>query len=130
MFTTRLAPDDTARGSGDGGSVSKAWGSGRIVLEADGNLEYLVTIYNPGAETFTSAILTRSENGAAGETVATFFTGVSIRDRYIQLRGTVMVNRSIKAEQLVDEIRENPGAFYVSAHSADGATGVIRGKVE
>ncbi len=130
VFTTKLAaPVAAARAGEGGGAVSKAWGSSRIVVGADNSFEYLITIYNPNAETFTSAHLHRSSSTEEGTVIATLFSDVSLRDRYIQLRGTVSVNRSTKSQVLAEALRERPGLFYISVHSTEEPKGAIRGTI-
>lgn len=132
VFTSRLAPPVAATaGTGDGGgTVSKAWGTGRIVVGNDDAFEYVITIYNPNGETFTSAHLHRTAETDEALAIATLFSDVSLHDRYIQLRGTVSVNRATKSGLLAEEMRERPGLFSISVHSTDDPHGAIRGTIE
>jgi hypothetical protein len=131
VFSAKLAaPASGGRAGEGGGATSKAWGTGRIVVGSEATFEYLITIYNPGAETFTSAHLHRATANEDGSVIATLFSDVSLRDRYIQLRGTLSVSRSTKLAALAEEIRERPGLFFISVHSTDDPRGAIRGPIE
>jgi len=107
---------------------SAAWGTIRLVVKDDDSFEYLATIYNPKAETFTSAVVRRGGGGSESEAVATLFSDLTLRTQYSQLRGTVSVARDVRAGILAEELRENPEGFVVTVHStASGASGAIRG---
>jgi hypothetical protein len=102
----------------------------RLVVNDDDTFEYLITIYNPAGESFTGAHLLRRGAESKGESVATLFTDVSLGDRYVQLRGTLSVNRDQSAAVLAEEIRERPGDFVVSVASRATPLGAMSGAVE
>lgn len=130
VFTSRLSSGDSLPSTTP--SVgSQAYGTVRIVVNDDDSFEYLATIYNPGEEAFTGAYLRRSGGTPSNDVVATLFSDVALRSRYIQLRGTVSLPRGVSAEALSEELREHPRSFAVSVHTAaDPARGAIRGPIE
>lgn len=127
VFTSRLDAVDTLPALEPRVRGSRAWGTVRLVVNDDDSFEYLATIYNPDAEAFTGAVIRR----ASGEVLATLFSDVTLREPYIQLRGTVSLGRGGRPDVLAEELRENPGAFVVCVQGP-GAPGrdAIRGPVE
>ena len=128
VFSTGL----TARaGSSSGESRARTFARGRVELKVkrDGTLEYHLNVFNPARENFTAAHIYRVErNGAAGPAVAALFSGASMRDKYIQVRGTgVLMDPSGPA--VLEELRANPAAFYVSIRSAQDPQGALRGTI-
>lgn len=128
----RGARDEPASATTGPRAATRAWGTVRIVLSDDDSFEYLLTLYNPAGETFTSAHVHRGEENESdhGEMVATLFSDVSIDDRYVQLRGTVLVGRDQRAAVLASEMRERPGDFEVKVHTMAHPDGPIRGRIE
>lgn len=103
----------------------------KLTVNDDDSFEYLITIFNPAGESFTGAQLLR-KGGSDGRSqpVATLFSDVSLGNRYVQLRGTVSVNRDQSAATLAEEIRERPGDFLVSVFTRAMPHGAIAGPVE
>lgn len=137
IFTSQLQGDRTARdepatATARPRAATKAWGTVRLVLSEDDSFEYLITLYNPAGETFTSAHVHRGEENESdhGETVATLFSDVAIDDRYVQLRGTVLVGRDQRADVLASEMRGRPSDFEVKVHTMSHPNGPIRGRIE
>lgn len=132
VFTVQLVSDRERLAKEPLPIDERTWGTARVVVNDDDSMEYLVTLYNPTGEAFTEAHVHRGEanNGDHGETVATLFADVALRDRYVQLRGTVMVHRDQQGSVLAEELRNNPGEFEVRVHSAKEPAGLIRGRVE
>jgi hypothetical protein len=127
VFTFRLSARDSLPTLEPRAGGSRAWGTVRLVVNDDDSFEYLATIYNPDGEAFTGAVVRRG----AGEVLATLFSDVTLRERYIQLRGTVSIGRGARADVLAEELRENPRAFTVSVLAAGAPSlGAIRGTVE
>ena len=130
VFTSRLqAEGDRAKGV-EPGSQGDCWGTVRLVVNDDDSFEYLITIHNPTGETFTAAHLVRRTPGGESGSVATLFSDVSLGDRYMQLRGTISVDRDERAAVLAEEIRERPGDFLVTVASRAVPDGAIVGTVE
>lgn len=132
VFTSRLAAVGTlpaALTPSVGGS--QAHGTVRIVVNDDDTFEYLATIYNPGGEAFTGAVLRRGGQAGPSDVLATLFSDVTLRSRYIQLRGTISISRGASPGSLAEELRERPNAFSICVLSASAPRGVaILGTVE
>ena len=110
---------------------SQAYGTVRIVVNDDDTFEYLATIYNQQSEAFTGAYLRRGGGAEGDDLVATLFSDVALRSRYIQLRGTVSVARGTSAGALAEELREHPREFAISVHSSGvPSRAAIRGVIE
>ena len=110
---------------------SYARGKLRVELRKDGSVEYRLSLYNPGRETFTSAHIIRAHNGdgAAGTPVVTLFSSASLTDRYVDVRGTGIVLELDQGE-LLEELRREPGAFFVNVRSTKHPAGALRGQVQ
>jgi hypothetical protein len=106
------------------------WGTVKLTVNDDDTFEYLITIFNPAGETFTGAQLLRRAPDPHGATVATLFSEVSLGNRYVQLRGTISVNRDLSVATLAEEIRERPGDFMVTVATRSTPQGAISGPVE
>lgn len=125
VFSTGLiAPRTEGNGSG-----SRTFARGRVELKVrrDSTLEYHLNIYNPGVENFTAAHIYRS--GRSGPPVITLFTGATLRDKYIQVRGTGVLIDPADASVL-EELRANPAAFFVSLRSERQPQGALQGTVQ
>ena len=124
-FSTGLTAPSTERN----GSGSRTFARGRVELKVrrDSTLEYHLNIYNPGVESFTAAHIYRS--GRSGPPVVTLFTGAALRDKYIQVRGTGVLTDPADASVL-EELRANPAAFYVSLRSARQPQGALQGTIQ
>lgn len=120
----------TADPSGNGNAVrSFARGRVELKLRRDSTLEYHLNVYNPARETFTAAHLYRAgQSSRSVPAVVTLFTGAALTDKYIQVRGTGVVLESDGAE-LLEELRANPGSFYVSLRTTRQPQGALRGTV-
>jgi hypothetical protein len=128
VFSTGLtAPTGERRTSG-----SRTFARGRVELKVrkDSTLEYHLNIYNPGRDNFTAAHIYRAErNGRSGPPVVTLFSGATLRDKYIQVRGTgVLIDTA--GEAVLDELRANPAAFYVSLRTTREPQGALRGTIQ
>lgn len=130
IFTSRLQAEGERAKGVEPGSGGGCWGTVRLVVNDDDSFEYLITIYNPTGETFTGAHLVRRSPDEHGASVATLFSDVSLGDRYMQLRGTIALDRDRKAAVLAEEIRERPGDFRVTVASRALPEGAIVGTVE
>lgn len=131
VFTSRVTAADARPVLAPAKANSSAWGSVRIVVNDDDSFEYLVTIYNPQGETFTSGYLRRQGEENGGAVLATLFSDLTLRSQYIQLRGTISVARDARAAVLAEELRENPRAFAITLHTPSSPQGgAIRGTVE
>jgi hypothetical protein len=110
---------------------SYARGKLRVELRKDGRVEYRLSLYNPGRETFTAAHIIRAHNGdgAAGTPVVTLFSSATLTDRYVDVRGTAIVLELDQAEFL-DELRREPAAFFVNVRSTKHPAGALRGRVQ
>ncbi len=130
VFTSRLSSTDSVPATTPTVG-SQAWGTVRIVVNDDDSFEYLATIYNPMEEAFSGAFLQRGGGAPGDDVVATLFSDVALRSRYIQLRGTMSLPRGTSAGVLAEELREHPRAFAVSVHRAGAALRpAIRGAIE
>jgi hypothetical protein len=128
VFSTGLTATAADRKNG-GGSSSRTFARGRVELKLrrDSTLEYHLNVYNPAAENFTAAHVYRV--GRAGPPVVTLFTGASLKDKYIQVRGTGVLIDPV-GKSLLDELRTNPGAFYVSVRTTREPQGALRGTIQ
>ena len=125
VFSTGLVAPTTERS----GSAERTFARGRVELKVrkDSTLEYHLNVYNPGADNFTAAHIYRS--GRSGPPVVTLFTGATLRDKYIQVRGTgVLIDTA--GTHLLEELRANPAAFYVSLRTARQPQGALRGTIQ
>ena len=125
VFSTGLtAPTGERNGSG-----ARTFARGRVELKVrkDSTLEYHLNVYNPGADNFTAAHIYRS--GRAGAPIVTLFTGATLRDKYIQVRGTgVLIDPA--GVSVLEELRATPAAFYVSLRTAKQPQGALRGTIQ
>ena len=126
VFSTGLtAPAADKKGE----SKVRTFARGRVELKLrrDSTLEYHLNVYNPGGDNFTAAHVYRV--GRAGPPVVTLFTGASLKDKYIQVRGTgVLIDPA--GTPLLDELRANPGAFYVSLGTTREPEGALTGTIQ
>lgn len=103
----------------------------KLTVNDDDSFEYLITIFNPNSETFTGAqLMHKLATDGRSQAVATLFSEVALGNRYVQLRGTVSVNRDQSAATLAEEIRERPGDFLVNVFTRSMPHGAIAGPVE
>ena len=125
VFSTGL----TAPAGGKTSAGSRTFARGRVELKLrrDSTLEYHLNVYNPGAENFTAAHVYRV--GRAATPVVTLFTGASLKDKYIQVRGTGVLIDPV-GKPLLDELRANPGNFYVSVRTTREPQGALRGTIQ
>ena len=109
--------------------VAKHVARGRVELKLkrDSTLEYHLNVYNPAAESFTAAHIYRSGNSATP--VVTLFAGTSLRDKYIQVRGTGVLTDPA-GRPLLEELRSNPAGFYVSLRTTREPQGALRGTIQ
>lgn len=126
VFSTGLTATAVDR-KASGASRSFARGRVELKLRRDSTLEYHLNVYNPAAENFTAAHVYRV--GRAGPPVVTLFTGASLKDKYIQVRGTGVLIDPV-GKSLLDELRTNPGAFYVSVRTTREPQGALRGTIQ
>jgi hypothetical protein len=127
VFSTGLtAPAADKKG---GSAVRTTFARGRVELKLrrDSTLEYHLNVYNPGADNFTAAQIFRS--GRTGSPVITLFSGASLRDKYIQVRGTGVLMDSVGLP-LLEELRANPAGFYVSLRTTREPQGALRGTIQ
>jgi hypothetical protein len=110
-------------------ATTRSFARGRVELKVrrDSTLEYHLNVYNPSGENFTAAQIYRAAR--SGPPVVTLFAGASLRDKYIQVRGTGVVGDPGGAP-LLDELRANPGGFYVSLRTTREPQGALRGTVQ
>lgn len=126
VFSTGLTATAVDR-KGASGSRTFARGRVELKLRRDSTLEYHLNLYNPAAENFTAAHVYRV--GRSGPPVVTLFTGASLKDKYIQVRGTGVLIDPV-GKSLLDELRTNPGAFYVSVRTSREPQGALRGTIQ
>lgn len=126
VFSTGLT---ATAGDRRNSSTPRTFARGRVELKLrrDSTLEYHLNVYNPGAENFTAAHVYRA--GKTGAPVVTLFTGASLRDKYIQVRGTGVLIDPV-GKSLLDELRANPGAFYVSVRTTREPQGALKGTIQ
>jgi hypothetical protein len=104
-----------------------ARGRVELKLRRDSTLEYHLNVYNPSGENFTAAHIFRAGSGAAP--AITLFAGASLRDKYIQVRGTGVLVDPV-GTPLLDDLRANPGSYYVSLRTAREPQGALRGPIQ
>jgi hypothetical protein len=125
VFSTGLTAPTGDKKSG--GSRTFARGRVELKLRRDSTLEYHLNVYNPGADNFTAAHVYRV--GRPGPPVVTLFTGASLRDKYIQVRGTGVLIDPV-GKPVLEELRANPGGFYVSLRTTREPQGALRGTIQ
>jgi hypothetical protein len=126
IFSTGLTAPAADKNSG---KTVHSFARGHVELKVrrDSTLEYHLNVFNPGAESFTAAHIYR--NGRNGPPVFTLFTGATLRDKYIQVRGTGVLIDPI-GRPLLDELRANPAGFYVSLRTTREPQGALRGTIQ
>lgn len=126
VFSTGLT---AATAEKNGSTAARTFARGRVELKLrkDSTLEYHLNVYNPGVENFTGAHIYRA--GRAGPPVVTLFTNASLKDKYIQVRGTGVLIDPI-GKPLLEELRANPTAFYVSLRTTREPQGALRGTIQ
>ena len=128
VFSTGLT---AAEASKEGERRARSFARGRVELKVKrgSTLEYHLNVYNPARENFTAAHIYRiGRDGAPGPAVVALFAGASMRDKYIQVRGTgVLMDPAGPA--VIEELRSNPGAFYVSLRTSQDPQGALRGTI-
>jgi hypothetical protein len=126
VFSTGLTAPTSDKKTG---SSRRTFARGRVELKLrrDSTLEYHLNVYNPGAENFTAAHIYRS--GRAGPPIVTLFAGASLKDKYIQVRGTGVLMDPI-GPPVLEELRANPGGFYVSLRTTREPQGALRGTIQ
>lgn len=126
VFSTGLtAPTGDEKKTGRTSTFAR--GRVELKLRRDSTLEYHLNVYNPGHDNFTAAHIYRS--GRSGPPVVTLFTNASLKDKYIQVRGTgVLIDPAGLA--LLEELRANPSAFYVSLRTTREPQGALRGTIQ
>ena len=125
VFSTGLTAPSGDKKSG--GARTFARGRVDLKLRKDSTLEYHLNVYNPGVENFTGAHIYRA--GRAGPPVVTLFTNASLKDKYIQVRGTGVLIDPI-GKPLLEELRANPTAFYVSLRTTREPQEALRGTIQ
>jgi hypothetical protein len=129
VFSTGLTALPAAQRRG--AKPSFARGRVELKLRRDSTLEYHLNLYNPAGETFTAAHVYRVERGERrAPAVVTLFTGASMRDKYIQVRGTGVLMEPGGTSALLEELRANPAAFYVSLRTTREPQGALRGVIK
>jgi hypothetical protein len=110
-------------------ALSRTFARGRVELKLrrDSTLEYHLNVYNPATENFTAAHIYRS--GRSGPPVVTLFANASLKDKYIQVRGTGILVDPV-GKPLLEELRANPGAFYVSLRTTREPQGALVGTIQ
>jgi len=126
VFSTGLT---VPAGDKKSGNAPRTFARGRVELKLrrDSTLEYHLNVYNPGGDNFTAAHLYRA--GRSGPPVVTLFTGASLKDKYIQVRGTGVLVDPV-GKSLLDELRANPSSFYVSLRTTREPQGALRGTIQ
>ena len=111
------------------GGATRSFARGRVEfkLRRDSTLEYHLNVYNPASENFTGAHIYRT--GTSGTPVVTLFSGASLRDKYIQVRGTGVLVDAV-GRPLLEELRANPAGFYVSLRTTREPEGALRGTIQ
>lgn len=126
VFSTGLTAPAPTRSGAD---ARRSFARGRVELKLrrDSTLEYHLNVYNPAGEDFTAAHIYRV--GKAAAPVVTLFSGATLRDKYIQVRGTGVLVDPVGLP-LLEELRSNPSAFYVSVRTARQPQGALRGTIQ
>ena len=125
VFSSGLTAPSGEKKSGS----SRTFARGRVELKLrrDSTLEYHLNVYNPGGDNFTAAHVYRVGN--AGPPVVTLFTGASLKDKYIQVRGTGVLIDPV-GKPLLEELRANPTSFYVSLRTTREPQGALKGTIQ
>lgn len=121
VYNTRLLPENEVAAAP---ARSTASGHAQIRLTAGGELEYRLTVHNPGRETFFIGHIHRGPAGTNGLVVVDLLGRVSESGRQLHLRGTRPL-----APALAAELRANPAGFYVNLHTTQAPAGAIRGQL-
>src|SRR5687768_15937803 len=126
VFSTGLTAPTAGRKNA---APSRTFARGRVELKLrrDSTLEYHLNVYNPATENFTAAHIYRS--GRSGAPVVTLFANASLKDKYIQVRGTGILIDPV-GKPVLEELRANPGAFYISLRTTREPQGALLGTIQ
>ncbi len=141
-FTAGAAANDGKRGADlfapltSGETVpkvrSRATGSATFTANADGTLDYTVTLKN--IEDVTQAHIHAAERGSTGGVVA-FLLNFAALDGSTGTpqSGTpqdpIVVSGTLSETALVAQLLAAPGEYYVNVHTIENASGEIRGQL-
>ncbi len=134
-YSVRLAPrarPASADGGddGDGQQVeSRNSGSIRLIIDDDDTFEYQLTIQNQARRTYTSARIYRGDPENGGQLVATLFDDVAMGNRYIQVRGTALVQRALDSHQALDALRSHPDEYVFRVDAGDRSAAALQGGI-
>ena len=114
----------------NGASTSESKGAAQVKVFADGTIEFLFTINNKSADTFTRAHIHTAAAGSNGPIHWDFLEAgnpvASISDQPSQLRGVARP----RAAAVVADLLANPSGYYVNVHSSAFPGGAVRGQVQ
>lgn len=114
----------------NGASTSESKGAAQVKVFADGTIEFLFTINNKSADTFTRAHIHKAAAGSNGPIHWDFLEAgnpvASISDQPSQLRGVARP----RAAAVVADLLANPSGYYVNVHSSAFPGGAVRGQVQ
>lgn len=114
----------------NGASTSESKGQAQVKVYDDGTIEFLFTINNKSAETYTRAHIHKAAAGANGGIHWDFLEAgnpvASISDQPSQLRGIARP----RAVAVLADLLANPSGYYVNVHSTAFPGGSVRGQLE
>ena len=126
VFNVRLLAENEPNGA----STSESKGQAQVKVYDDGTIEFLFTINNKSAETYTRAHIHKAAAGANGPIHWDFLEAgnpvASISDQPSQLRGVARP----RAAANVSDLLANPAGYYVNVHSTVFPGGAVRGQLE
>jgi hypothetical protein len=135
VYSVRLTPrarPASADGGDDGDGLqveSRNSGSIRLIIDDEDTFEYQLTIQNQARRTYTSARIYRGDPENGGQLVATLFDDVTMGNRYIQVRGTALVQRGLDSHQAVDALRSHPDEFVFWVDAGDRSAAALQGGI-
>jgi hypothetical protein len=114
----------------DGAAQPAPSGTMRLAMRVDDTFEYQLTLRDADHVAYVAGHLYRTGPDHASGPVATFFSDVVLNGRYVQLRGTGAIARTLKPSEVLEEVRSHPTSFEVRIEPRTGSrwrlSGVLR----
>jgi hypothetical protein len=126
VFNVQLRSENEPNGA----STSESKGYAQVKVYDDGTIEFLFTVNNKSAETYTRAHIHKAPAGVNGPIHWDFLEAgnpvASISDQPSQLRGIARP----RAAAVLADLLANPSGYYVNVHSTVFPGGAMRGQLE
>lgn len=116
-----------AADGGAGNAVGQGTGTASISVRNDNVLVYSVDVNNAANESFTQAQLVRVTPDSVIDVIATLFSDIVFRNRYISIRGTATLARTLPPDALLAHVREHPDEYRLIVRSERHPAGTLVG---